>query len=227
MVSTNRLKERRSQFAASEWIMDSGAFTAITTLGCLPEPPEEYAEEVLRWKGCGNLLRAVSQNYMCEEFAVAATGRTVEEHQHLTVERYRRLRYLCGEGLIMPVLQGRSPADYARCLQIYGSLLPVGAWAGVGSLCQRNGSPAEVEAILLAIHHRRPDLKRHGFGLKLTSLASAVVRGLLYSADSLSWSFAARKQGRDANDWREARDFAARIERQPVQGVFDFVWSNG
>ena len=45
MVSTNRLKERRSQFAASEWIMDSGAFTAITTLGCLPEPPEEYAEE--------------------------------------------------------------------------------------------------------------------------------------------------------------------------------------
>ena len=225
MVSANRLKDRRSEFAASEWIMDSGAFTTVTTLGGFPHPPEEYAEQVLRWSACGKLLRAVSEDYMCEHFALEATGKTVTEHQHLTVERYRELADLCGADLIMPVLQGRSPADYVRCLDLYGSVLPFGAWAGVGSLCRRNGSPTEVEAILLAIHHSRPDLRLHGFGLKLTSLASGMVRRLLYSSDSLSWSFAARKQGRDANDWREAQRFAARIERQPVQEVFDFVWS--
>lgn len=227
MVSANRLRGRRSEFPASEWIMDSGAFTTVTTFGGFPHPPEEYAETVLRFKGCGRLLRAVSQDYMCEESALAATGITVEEHQQLTIERYRRLRDLCGEDLVMPVLQGRSPDDYAHCLDLYGSLLPAGAWAGVGSLCRRNGSPSEVEQILLAIHQSRPDLKLHGFGLKLTSLASSVVRGLLYSADSLAWSWAARRQGRDANDWREARSFAARVESQPVQQVFDFVWSKG
>lgn len=225
MVSANRLKDRRSAFGASEWIMDSGAFTTVTTFGGYPEPPEEYADRVLRWKSCGHLLRAVSQDFMCEEFALSATGLTLEDHQQLTVERYQRLRDLCGADLIMPVLQGESPADYAHCINSYGPLLPTGTWAGVGSLCRSNGSPGEVEAILLEIHRRRPDLKLHGFGLKLTSLASGVVRKLLYSADSLAWSFSARKQGRDANDWREARNFAARIELQPVQEVLDFVWN--
>lgn len=227
MVSANRLKDRRSDFPAREWIMDSGAFTAVTTLGGFPHPPEEYAERVLRWKECGQMLRAVSQDFMCEEFALAATGRTIEEHQQLTVERYRELADLCGPETIMPVLQGRSPADYARCVDLYGSLLDAGTWTGVGSLCRRNRSPAEVEAILLAIYHRRPDLRLHGFGLKLTSLASGVVRRLLYSADSLAWSFAARKQGRDANDWREARAFSARVEGQSIQQVLDFVYEAG
>lgn len=36
----------------------------------------------------------------------------------------------------------------------------------------------------------------------------AGVREFLYSADSMAWSFAARKQGRSANDWREAARFA-------------------
>lgn len=30
MVSANRLKDRRSDFGARDWIMDSGAFTTVT-----------------------------------------------------------------------------------------------------------------------------------------------------------------------------------------------------
>jgi hypothetical protein len=41
--------------------------------------------------------------------------------------------------------------------------------------------------------------------------------GSLHSADSMAWSFSARRQGRNANDWREARRFAERIKVQPVQ----------
>lgn len=33
---------------------------------------------------------------------------------------------------------------------------------------------------------------------------SAQLDVALHSADSMAWSFAARRQGRNANDWREA-----------------------
>jgi hypothetical protein len=35
----------------------------------------------------------------------------------------------------------------------------------------------------------------------------------------MAWSFAARKQGRNANDWREARAFLSGIETMPVQAT--------
>lgn len=53
------------------------------------------------------------------------------------------------------------------------------------------------------------------FGLKITALKSPRVRRLLWSADSMAWSFAARYEGRNPNDWREARRFA-RAVRRPV-----------
>ena len=77
MVSTNRLKERRSQFAASEWIMDSGAFTAITTLGCLPEPPEEYAEEDRKRRGEG-FTYASSETVVQRGDLLIVAGRTAD-----------------------------------------------------------------------------------------------------------------------------------------------------
>src|SRR5690606_34495854 len=58
------------------------------------------------------------------------------------------------------------------------------------------------------------------FGVKLTALQSPLVRRLLYSADSMAWSYAARREGRNGNDWREAVVFAAkasRPSRRPVQ----------
>ncbi len=65
--------------------------------------------------------------------------------------------------------------------------------------------------VLGAIHAARPDLRLHGFGLKLTALSSERVRQWLWSADSLAWSFAARRQGKDGNSWREAARYAEQI----------------
>jgi hypothetical protein len=90
-------------------------------------------------------------------------------------------------------------------------------WVGVGSVCKRNGTPEQIEAVLDAIHNVRPDLRLHGFGVKLTSLRSGLIRSRLYSADSMAWSFAARKQGRDGNDWREAAAFADKIDKMSFQ----------
>lgn len=66
--------------------------------------------------------------------------------------------------------------------------------------------------MLYSISRVRPDLRLHGFGIKRTALASAIVRNLLHSADSMAWSFAARREGRDANDWREAAQYRDRID---------------
>lgn len=219
-ISVNRIKRRKKPIPAKAWIMDSGAFTTILTHGGYPDPVEVYASQIKRWAYPGSgLVAAVAQDYMCEEHMLALTGMTIAEHQRLTIERYDALTACdTGDVYIMPVLQGYSPADYVRHIEMYGARLAHGAWVGVGSVCKRNGDPAAIEDVLMAIKAVRPDLRLHGFGLKITALASGLVRALLYTADSMAWSYAARKQGRSANDWREAERFITRIETMPVQG---------
>jgi hypothetical protein len=121
---------------------------------------------------------------------------------------------------IMPVLQGYEADDYARHVIAYGARLPARAWVGVGSVCKRNTRPDAIAQVLRAILDVRPDLRLHGFGLKRTALAEGAIRDALYSADSMAWSYAARKQGRDSNDWREALAYALAIESQRVQMGF-------
>ena len=216
-ISIHRIAKRRSSFQVGDWIMDSGAFRTIEVHGGYPEPPEAYAAQIRRWARNGNLLAAVSQDYMCEPHMLAITGLTIADHQRLTIERYDALM-ACDLGgvYLMPVLQGYTPADYVRHLEMYGDRLAHGAWVGVGSVCKRNGDPAAIEEVLLAIKRRRPDLRLHGFGIKTTALRSPIVRALLWTADSMAWSFAARKQGRDGNSIQEAKMFADRINSMQV-----------
>jgi hypothetical protein len=155
---------------------------------------------------------------MCEPWIVAKTGMSVPEHQWLTIERYDALLAEDTEGVyVMPVLQGFYPSDYAKHVEMYGSRLGHGAWVGVGSVCKRNGQARIIEGVLEVINAVRPDLRLHGFGLKATALRSARVFDLLHTADSMAWSFSARKQGRNANDWREAKRWMRGIENVPRQ----------
>jgi hypothetical protein len=48
-------------------------------------------------------------------------------------------------------------------------------------------------------------------------LQSALVFDLLHTADSMAWSYSARKQGRNGNDWREAKRWMQGIEDVPRQ----------
>jgi hypothetical protein len=206
-VSVNALRGRKSAFPAQDWIMDSGAFTTILKHGGYPEPVQPYAAEIRRWKDNGNLLAAVSQDYMCEKHMLERTGLTVEEHQRLTIERYDALVAEDTGVYIMPVLQGYTPGEYVRHLRQYGDRLKPGMWVGVGSVCKRNTNIMAVWMVLDAIKDARPDLRLHGFGLKKTSLEEPIIRNLLHSADSMAWSWAARREGRNANDWREAKAY--------------------
>jgi hypothetical protein len=217
-ISAHALCRRKGAFPARRWVLDSGAFRTIELHGGYPRPVEEYAELIRRYAGNGRLLAAVSQDYMCEPFMLARTGLTIADHQRLTIERYDALLG-CDTGgtYIMPVLQGYAPQDYVEHIRQYGDRLKLRMWAGVGSVCKRNSNPAAIEAVLLAIYAERPDLRLHGFGIKLTALGSQLVRDLLFSADSMAWSFAARYEGRDGNDPSEAMRYGKRIATMPVQ----------
>lgn len=222
-ISVNRLRARKGPFAVGDWIMDSGAFTEISTHGFYRHDVAEYAAEIRRWKTNGNLLAAVAQDWMCEPHIIKKTGLSVPEHQLRTVERYDALLAEDVGVYILPVLQGYAPDDYLRHIAMYGDRLTHGAWVGVGSICKRNGDPRAVAAVLHAIKKARPDLRLHGFGLKTTALAHPLVRSLLETADSMAWSFAARVTGRNANDWREAVRWTENITRRPVQHVLDLL----
>lgn len=198
--------------------MDSGAFRTIELYGGYPEGVEIYAERIRHFSRNGKLMAAVAQDYMCEPFMLEKTRLTIPDHQRLTIERYDALMACDTAGVyIMPVLQGYAPEDYVSHIRQYGDRLRYRAWVGVGSVCKRNRNPSSIISVLLAIKRERPDLRLHAFGVKITSLEEQLVRDMLFSADSMAWSFAARKAGRNANDPREAVRYARRVAKMKTQ----------
>lgn len=225
-ISVNRLRDRKSDFEVGDWIMDSGAFTEISQHGRYRHSTAEYAKQIVRWKNCGRLLAAVSQDYMCESFILNITGLTVAEHQRLTIERYDELVAHKTGVYIMPVLQGYEPSEYVDHIKQYGSRLTNGMWVGVGSVCKRNINPCAIFDVLSAIKEYRPDLRLHGFGMKITALSVHAIRALIETGDSMAWSFNARKNKRNANDWREALSFAMRVQAGPPQMHIDQMFDS-
>ncbi len=216
MISVSRLRERKSDFSVNDWMIDSGAFMELKIHGQYRDSPSAYAAQVRRWSRCGRLVAAVSQDYMCEPFMLERTGLTIADHQRMTIERYDALLAEHTGVYILPVLQGYRPEEYVDHIRQYGERLALGAWVGVGSVCKRNADVGAIEHVLIAIHDARPDLRLHGFGVKLTALQSSIVRGCLHSADSMAWSYAARRDGRDANSWHEAAAFVTKIDAQRI-----------
>jgi hypothetical protein len=109
---------------------------------------------------------------MCEEEVLAKTGRSVEEHQELTIESYLQLRAIAPdlEDLFLPVLQGASPEDYLRHFELWllrGVDLRQVDTVGVGSIC-RCWEDSRLRDIFEALN--KLGLRRlHGFGAKRTS----------------------------------------------------------
>lgn len=93
MLSLNALVHRKADFQPNDWILDSGAFTRITS-GQGHLPLNEYARHIRRWSRCGDLQAAVAQDYMCEPFVLNITGMTVKQHQDLSTRNWLELRDL-------------------------------------------------------------------------------------------------------------------------------------
>lgn len=213
-ISAVRLRERckrKLPAARVPWALDSGGFSVLNKHGDYPQSAEVYAAEVCRWDSIGHLQWAAIQDWMCEPVVLAKTGLTVLDHQRRTVQSWLDLRRLAPDLPWVPVLQGFTRAEYLRCVELYGEAgtdLRELALVGIGSVCRRENT-AEAEAIIRELSAM--GLRLHGFGFKLGGLERC--RDVLHSADSLAWSYGAR---------RKASEARRRAKRATVQrGLFD------
>ncbi|WP_225991909.1 deazapurine DNA modification protein DpdA family protein [Actinomadura montaniterrae] len=191
------------------YAVDSGAFTELQRYGQFRTGPREYIEALARYdEEIGDLAWAAPQDWMCEPAVIeggtwagqqfAGTGRSVAEHQALTVANFVELealwpQYGYGECPVMPVIQGWTVDDYLRCVELYEEAgvrlstdYPV---VGVGSVCRRQGT-AEIGTIFREL--AALDLPLHGFGVKTAGLLR--YGRWLTTADSMAWSAAMRRR---------------------------------
>ena len=214
MLSYNRIRNRKSYFSPSKkgWMLDSGAFTEISTHGHYRHSAEKYADDINKFSIIKNLDCAVSQDYMCEPFILEKTGLTVLQHQELTIQRYDIIRSIVQDHVhVMPVLQGYLLEDYIQHIDMYGDRLKNNMLVGVGSVCKRNTDPVVIEEIVKKILYTKPTIRLHGFGVKITALKNKTIWESFYSTDSAAWAFQLRIENRSVNSVEEAHAYAAKI----------------
>lgn len=165
----------------------------IDKFGYWPGTDAEYAGETRHWSEViGGLRWAAIRDWMCEPHMLAKTGKTIAEHQTLTIESFANLRALAPEIAWTPVLQGWHPDDYEAHAQQYRSAgfdLSHEPIVGVGSVCRRQAT-SEGEAVFRRV--ATLGLRIHAFGVKTDGLKR--YGSLLASADSMAWSYAARRR---------------------------------
>lgn len=199
-VSHRVLRERKTRFprATTPWALDSGGFTELNLYGEWRTTPEEYVAAVRRYDDELDCMEWASpQDWMCEPWVLAKTGRSVSEHQKLTTENYLELTDLAPDLGFVPVLQGWEIDDYLLHAQMYedaGVSLSELPLVGIGSVCRRQATSdiAEVFSSLATLN-----LNMHGYGVKSAGLTKYGQH--LTSADSLAWSFGGRRASPDPN----------------------------
>lgn len=210
-LSDTRLRGRKTlPRAAAPCAFDSGGFSELQKHGIWTIPPAEYVARLYRYRDeIGQTLWFAPQDWMCEPAIInggvfggqrfVGTHLSVVEHQRRTVDNYLHLRDLASDLPIKPAVQGDTPDDYLRCVEMYdqaGIELTAEPLVLVGSVCRRQGT-RDAGRILTAL--RRAGLTRlHGLGFKTLGLLQ--FGHLLTSADSLAWSDVARKLRRPTPD---------------------------
>jgi hypothetical protein len=192
-LSRRRLAPRKTlPRALGPWALDSGGFSELSLFGRWTVSARRYVAEVRRWREeVGNLRWQAAMDWMTEDSVLKRTGRTLRQHQRLTVEGYLELLSLAPELSWVPVLQGPRFSDYQRHRDDYARAgidlagLPL---VGLGGVCRRQGT-ATVEDLLRRLAGE--GLRVHCFGMKAQGLARAARH--VTSADSMAWSLRARR----------------------------------
>lgn len=184
----------------TNWGLDSGAFTELLLNGRWSISPRDYADLCLRLRdGCGRMDFCSIQDWMCEREIIEGgtisgrrapgTGKTLLDHQKLTVESYFTLSAMEPTLPFLPALQGFTVDEYLRCIEMYaeGGLDLRGKWVGLGSVCRRQGTTVICSLIEQLA---KTGLLLHGYGVKVQGLER--IARYLHSADSMAWSYGAR-----------------------------------
>lgn len=192
-ISHLRLRDRQTlPRALGPVAIDSGAFSYLAH-DIERDSPRQYATSVRRYRGeIGNVRWAAIQDWMCEPFILRKTGLTVREHQARTIQSYLDLTNIAPDLPWVPVLQGWQPGEYVAHARMYmraGIDLRRLPLVGLGTVCRRPRF-TWVEVLVRALS--QVGVRLHGFGVKITGLVKFGLH--LASADSMAWSFTARRQ---------------------------------
>lgn len=190
---THFWKRKKFPRARGPWGQDSSGFTQLTNHGRWTFGPKAYVDITRRARdGIGLPALVSSQDWMCEAAVLAKTGKTVFEHQALTIESFVTLRHLAPELPWMPVLQGWECDDYLDHIDQYraaGIELADEPIVGIGSICRRQAS-SQAARIIRAVALQR--IRIHAFGVKSDGLR--LFGDWIVSADSTAWSYVARRR---------------------------------
>lgn len=193
-VSDARLRKMKTlPRARGIFAVDSAGFSELSLRGEWTVSARDYAARVRRYRDeIGGLQWAAIQDWMCEPQILKKTGLSEEEHQRRTIRSYLELTSMAPDLPWCPVLQGWGSGSHWKHAEMYAAAginlasLPI---VGVGSVCRRQDT-LRVSTTIEALA-RVDGLRLHGFGFKTKGLP-AVMKSLV-SADSLAWSFNARK----------------------------------
>lgn len=193
----------RSLANASDLIsidLDSAGFVAARRYGGLPWTVDDYIALAASYP-----FRRFASLDLCTEAEIAHNRDEVLDR----ISRTIALNHACHARAIdrgidarfMPVIQGRTPDDYLRCLDGIAGILRPGMVVGVGSMCRREiFGPEGLLAVLSALDRvADPAIRLHAFGVKGTALG--YLRPLAHrvaSIDSCAYGLAARIEA-----WRE------------------------
>lgn len=181
--------------AVGPWSLDSGGFTELSMHGRWTMDARTYADLIRKYEEqIGHMQWAAPQDWMCEKFMLAKTGRTVAQHQASTIDNYLDLRALSAN--VIPVLQGQTLHDYESHAEQYenrGVRLTDEAVVGLGSVCRREAT-AEIGELVATLSQK---YRLHGFGVKGGGIRR--YGQWLTSADSMAWSFAGMRRPSDGH----------------------------
>lgn len=195
-LSTRRLSGRKSlPIALGPVAIDSGGYSELSMYGDWRTAARQYVGDVQRYVAdIGQVEWAAAQDWMCEPWVLQKTGLSVKTHQALSIASLLELRDRAPEIPWAPVLQGWTVADYLHHVDAYahcGVDLMQEPIVGVGSVCRRQGT---YDGVAILSNLAALGLRLHGFGIKKNGLYR--LARYLASADSMAWSFDARRKQR-------------------------------
>jgi hypothetical protein len=176
--------------------LDSAGYVAMVRYGGFEWSTNAYLDLCAAYP-----WRHFSQLDFCCEEAVAGDRETVLDRISMTVRGYFDCRRAAQDrGIsdrLMPVLQGRTPDDYARCLDRMSTCIDDSTLIGIGSVCRR---PTHGPNGILAIIDRLDDelgakpTRWHMFGVKSDAAAALRDHPRIASFDSQAYGVHARKR---------------------------------
>lgn len=178
--------------------LDSAGYTLMAKYHGFPWSIADYMALAASWP----FRRFAAADYCCEaeiardrEEVLDRIARTVATNR----ECFVRADELGIRDRLMPVLQGRTPDDYERCLDAVASMILPGTVVGIGSMCRRAISgPDGLVAVAERISRIMPPAaSAHCFGVKGDALPYlAPYSRWITSIDSQAFGIAARQDAR-------------------------------